>query len=156
MGDRELQLVVEQDDPHAELKKELEAKRRRNREQAEAAAKAGEEKRLREEIAYEEARAAAYEKYGVSRVIGGEIRGAGFVILRKPTQAEWRLFANRGLLKPDKITEELCGELVYRCLVWPSPAGYEEILKLNPNASVSLTSQITEAMSSKDLAEGKE
>lgn len=134
---------------------ELRAKRAANRRAAEQALVAGELPWLDKEIAYEDARARAYAEYGPERVLGGEIKGAGFAVLRWPSPIDWRYFVNKGILKKDKLTDELCEELVLRCLCDPTRDEYREMVRRNPNVNVALATKIIDAMTGEEEAAGK-
>lgn len=125
-----------------------------NRALAERQAKEIAERRTDDEIAYETARGEAYAKHGAARVLGGEIKGAGFVALHWPNEIEWKHFVNRGILKKDSLTVDLCKDLCQRCLVYPTLARFDEICQINPNAPVKLAEQIMVAMRPEVEAEG--
>ena len=49
----------------------------------------------------------------------GEITGSGWVILRWPNEIEYKIFADRGILKQDGLTLGLCDQICAQCLVYP-------------------------------------
>jgi hypothetical protein len=136
------------------LREQIEAKRQSNKARFEAAMAAREEGRLGDELAYEEARAKAYEEISPDRVVGGEVKGGGFALFKWPRPHDYTTFVNRGILKTDKLTNELCTEFVHCCRLYPSPERLTEILRTNPAASVALTSKILASMRSDTDAEG--
>lgn len=113
--------------------------------------------RLEEEARFEEALGRAYAdpKLGAERVIGGEIEGAGFAILKLPDPITWQHFQDRGILKKDGLSTGLCDDLVTRCIYYPDLQTFRQMLDRNPAASVKLTSLLTDAMSPEDMAMGK-
>lgn len=141
-----------------QMRAALAAKRAENRRTAEAAVEAGELARVEDELAYEEARARAYAepRIGPDRVVGGEIAGAGFCVLIWPDPVVWRGFQDRGILKKDGLKQELCDELVSRCVRYPEPARFKAMLEKNPAASVQLATALINAMQPEDAALGKE
>lgn len=140
----------------AELRRRAEEKRAANRRRAEGAQADAEKARLVDQIAYEEALEAAYSKYGVGQVISGEITGSGWVILRWPNEIEYKVFADRGILKQDGLTLGLCDQICAQCLVYPDPERFKQYRKRNPHASIRLANRLVEAMAPKVAEEGKE
>lgn len=138
-------------------REELAAKREANRILAESMEETREQARVADEIAYEEARARAYAdpKLGPDRVVGGEIKSAGFVLLRWPDAVTWRHFQNLGILKKDGLKQELCDDLVCRCLEYPDLAKFRQLLERNPAASVQLTTVLIDQMQPDGDALGK-
>lgn len=137
------------------LRKQLLEQRAKTKAIADAQQEAAELARLEDEIAYEQAREKAYGDYGAGHVIGGEIKGAGFVVLRWPDQFTWRYFVNQGILRKDKLTEELCQGLVHKCLVYPALDKFKQMFDRNPNTAVQLAGKIIAAMAPEEDAEGK-
>ena len=132
-----------------------------NRAAFEAAAKEAAANRLDAEIAHEKALAEARQMHGHDRVIAVEIAGAtphgpGFAIFRWPDQITARHFANRGILKADRLTDELCEDFAVRCCVSPDIGALREMLKRNPGASVAIAGKIQAAMRTEAQEEGKE
>lgn len=141
-----------------EIKAKVAAARDANQALAEKAAEGAEGPRLLDELAYEGARAKAYTDpaVGPARVVGGEIKGAGFVLLRWPDAINYVYFVNKGILKPNGLTSELCRELVCRCVLYPAIDPFKTILERNPGAAVALATKLLEGMNSEALEGGKE
>ena len=143
-------------DPHAELRRRVEEKRAANRRRAEGAQAEAEPARLLDQEAFEDALETAYSKYGPGQVISGEITGSGWVILRWPNDIEYKVFADRGILKQDGLTLGLCDQICAQCLVYPDAEKFKGDRKRKPHASIKLANRLVEAMSPKAEAEGKE
>ncbi len=141
---------------HAEKRKALEAKKAENARIAEAQKAAREDARIDDESAYEDARAAAYAKFGADKVLGGEVIGAGFVLLHWPDEVEWKHFVNKGILKKDGLTYERCKDLCQRCLCYPTLEKFDTLCKANANAPIALATRIVNAMQPQVEAEGNE
>lgn len=138
-----------------ELRAKAEALREGNRRRAEVKQEAKEEERLLDLIAYEEALTTAYDKYGPDRVISGEITGSGWVILRWPNEIEYKVFADRGILKQDGMSLALCDQICAQCLIYPDADRFKTYRKANPHATIRLANKLVEAMAPKAEEEGK-
>lgn len=141
--------------PIERMRAEVHAKREANRRAAEAAEEAVEMARLEDESAFEAAKEKACTELGYERVIGCKVAGAGHAILVWPDQSTWRGSVNRGILKPDKMTDELCEDFVVRCVRYPEREKFREMLKRNPTAARLLTLKLIESMTEADEATGK-
>lgn len=138
-----------------ELRRQIEEQRAKTKALAEAQQEAAEEARLEDELAYEKAREQAYTEYGHDRVFGGEIAGAGFFVGHWPDKANWRYFVNQGILRKDKLTDELCHQLVRHCRYYPAETKFNTMLERNPNAAVTLSGKIIDLMKLAEDEEGK-
>lgn len=138
-----------------DLKKQLEAKREASRRAYDAAAKAVEVERLKDAIAAEDALQAAREKYGLDRAVLVDVRGAGSVVVHWPDKQQWWAFQNRGGLKANGLTAELCEQLVTHSLDYPSLERYKEYSARAPNISIQVAGVIVTAMVADKDDEGK-
>lgn len=142
-----------------ELEIELKERRKKSAEKAKAKQQGDKPRQLAREIAFEDAKIAALDKYMPEELFEAEVENVGPVLLHWPDEITYNHFMKgSGAIKGDLsgMTMEKVEDLIARCSIFPKgPEMLKELREKNPHARTVIQNKLFEKMRGRLDDEGK-
>jgi hypothetical protein len=145
--------------PVQKIEKELSERRAKSAAKAATKNDADKLRRLEREIAFEDAKLAALDKYMPDELFEPDVAGVGVCLLHWPDEVTYNHFMKgSGAIRGDMsgMTIEKVEDLLARCTIFPDPPTFlKELRAKNPHARTVIQNKLFEKMRGQLDEEGK-